>query len=137
MTDPTKQSGWGGYRSVLMSGCRTAVILFLVVLFTTPALGQAAQTDDADDPYKPVLDRLESLTVLPLHCWRFHADVRHPEDPDVDDSGWEFMKLHDKWKGGSRALRLWIEIPEIVNGYRVRGSRVKLDLFLTSPGRGF
>jgi len=118
-----------------MSRCRTAVILFLVVLFTTPLLGQAPPTDDAGDSYKPVLDHLESLTVSPLPSWRFHADVRHPEDLNVDDSGWEFMKLHDKWKGGSRALRLWIEIPEMVNGYRVRGSRVKLDLFLTSPGR--
>jgi alpha-mannosidase len=118
-----------------MSRCCTAVILFLVLLLTTPALGRAGQTDDAGDPYKPALDRLESLTILPLPRWRFHADVRHPEDPNIDDSGWEFMKLHDKWKGGSRALRLWIEIPEMVNGYRVRGSRVKLDLFLTSPGR--
>jgi len=32
------------------------------------------------------------------------------------------------WKTGARALRRWIEIPQTINGYDVRGARVELDL---------
>ncbi|HZC65366.1 MAG TPA: glycoside hydrolase family 38 C-terminal domain-containing protein, partial [Candidatus Dormibacteraeota bacterium] len=100
-----------------------------------PLPGQTAPAAEAGDPYKAVLDRLESLTTLPLPAWRFHADVAHPEDTGIDDSGWATMRTKDKWKDGSRALRMVIEIPETVNGYWVRGSRVSLDLFFTRPGR--
>jgi alpha-mannosidase len=79
-------------------------------------------------PYQPTLDRLESLTTLPLSEWRFHADVPHPEDSSLNDSGWETVKVGDKWSTGSRVLRRWIEIPEKLNGYAVLGARVKLDL---------
>ena len=80
------------------------------------------------DLYKPTLDRLESLTTLRLSDWRFHADVSHPEDSSLDDSGWEKIRVGDKWSSGSRDLRRWVEIPEKINGYAVQGSRVKLDL---------
>jgi|HubBroStandDraft_1064217.scaffolds.fasta_scaffold00030_65 alpha-mannosidase len=80
------------------------------------------------DPYRPSLDRLESLTTLPLSEWRFHADIAHPEDSSVEDSGWETMKVGDKWSTGPRVLRRWIEIPEKVNGYAVQGARAKLDV---------
>src|SRR5258708_34203252 len=42
------------------------------------------------------------------------------------------MKIHEEWKTGARVLRGSIEIPEKINGYAVRGSRVKLELLLTS-----
>jgi alpha-mannosidase len=80
------------------------------------------------DPYQATLDRLQSLTAVPLPEWRFHADVPHPEDPSLDDSGWETVKVGDKWSTGSRVLRLWIEIPQKINGYAVQGARAKLDL---------
>jgi hypothetical protein len=74
------------------------------------------------------LDRLESLTTLPLSEWRFHADLPHPEDSSLDDSGWETVRVGDKWSTGSRVLRRWVEIPAKINGYAVLGARVKLDL---------
>src|SRR5580700_8664792 len=89
---------------------------------------QILPSQDASDPYKPTLDRLESLTTLPLPDWRFHADVAHPEDPSLDDSGWQAMRVGDTWSTGSRVLRRWVEIPEKINGYAVMGARVKLDL---------
>jgi alpha-mannosidase len=79
------------------------------------------------DPYRPTLDRLESLTMLPLLDWRFHADVPHPEDSSLDDSGWGTVRVGDKWSTGSRVMRRWIEIPEKINGYAVLGARAKLD----------
>ena len=80
------------------------------------------------DPYQPTLDRLESLTTLPLSEWRFHADLPHPEDSSLHDSGWETVRVGNKWSTGSRVLRRWIKIPEKINGYAVLGARAKLDL---------
>jgi alpha-mannosidase len=80
------------------------------------------------DPYQPTLDRLQSLTILPMSDWRFHADVPHPEDSSWDDSGWETARVGDQWSTGPRVLRRWIEIPEKINGYAAPGARVKLDL---------
>ena len=88
----------------------------------------AQQAPNTTDPYKPTLDRLESLTILPLPDWRFHADVPHPEDPSFDDSSWETTRVEDKWSTGPRVLRRWIEIPQNINGYAVQGARAKLDI---------
>src|SRR5580658_200534 len=89
---------------------------------------QILPSQNASDPYKPTLDRLESLTTLPLSDWRFHADVAHPEEPSLDNSDWQTVKVGDKWSTGSRVLRRWVEIPEKIDGYAVQGARVKLDL---------
>jgi alpha-mannosidase len=89
---------------------------------------QILPSQNASDPHKPTLDRLESLTTLPLSDWRFHADVAHPEEPSLDDSDWQTVKVGDKWSTGSRVLRRWVEIPEKIDGYAVQGARVKLDL---------
>lgn len=89
---------------------------------------QVSSNQKATDPYRPTVDRLESLTTLPLSGWRFHTDIPHPEDSSLDDSGWETIKAGDKWSTGSRVLRCSIEIPDKVNGYAVLDARVKLDL---------
>ena len=89
---------------------------------------QPTPPQSSTDPYQSTLDRLESLTMLPLSDWRFHADVPHPEDSSLDDSGWETAKVGDKWSTGSRVLRRWIELPEKINGYAIQGARAKLDM---------
>jgi hypothetical protein len=66
------------------------------------------------DPFKPTLDRLKSLAVLPIADWKYHADVAHPEDVSLDDSSWQVVKTRESWKNGSRVLRRWIEIPETI-----------------------
>src|SRR6202011_3333874 len=83
---------------------------------------QPAPSQKTTDPYQPTLDRLESLTVLPLSAWTFHADIPHPEDSSLDDSGWKTVKVGDKWSTGSRVLRRWIEIPDKINRYAVQGA---------------
>jgi alpha-mannosidase len=114
----------------------TVTFVFLLLLAATLSLAQERiQHTSVADPYGSVLVRLESLTTLPLTEWRFHTDIPHPEDASLDDSGWETIKVEGKWPIGARVLRSWIEVPERVNGYAIRGSRLKLDLFLTSPGR--
>jgi len=106
------------------------IVCALLALVTARLVSaqQPFPSQKATDPYQPTLDRLESLTTLPLSEWRFHADVPHPEDSSLNDSGWETVKVGDKWSTGSRVLRRWIEIPEKLNGYAVLGARVKLDL---------
>ena len=54
-------------------------VLVFVLLLSSGIL--SAQIEPRPDPYKSILDRLASLTVLPVTDWRFHADLPHPEDP--------------------------------------------------------
>ena len=104
------------------------IVSAVLALVTAVSAQQPSPTQNPTDPYQPTLDRLESLTSLPLSEWRFHADVAHPEDSSLDDSRWQTVSVGDKWSTGPRVLRRWIEIPEKINGYAVVGARVKLDL---------
>jgi len=58
---------------------------FAVTLFASllSAGNSLAQTKEPPDPYKPILDRLESILTLPLPEWRYHNDVAHAEDPSL------------------------------------------------------
>ena len=94
-----------------------------------------AQTTKPNDPYKPALDRLESLTTLSLPEWRYHADLSRPEDMSLNDSDWPLVKIRESWKNGPRVLRQWIEIPEKHNGYSTKGAAVSLDLVFNSDER--
>ena len=100
-----------------------------------------AQTSGAD-AYKATLDHLNSLTHRSEMEWRYHTDVPHPEDPALNDSDWQTLRIQSQSTGnnnattehwtGTRVLRRWIEIPEQINGYATSGSRVSLDLRFTS-----
>jgi alpha-mannosidase len=94
-----------------------------------------AQANPKSAPYKPVLDRLASLTVLSLEEWRYHADIPHPESPELNDNDWQTVKTREGWKTGTRVVRRWIEIPEKINGYSTRGAGVSLELFFGSDER--
>ena len=107
---------------------RWMVCTVLAVLSASLPAQQTIPAQKTADPYQPTLQHLESLTSLPLPDWRFHSDLAHPEDPSVNDSGWDTIKVGDNWSSGSRVLRRWVEIPETINGYAVRGGRAKLDL---------
>ena len=91
-----------------------------------------AQKDEAPDPHKAALDRLESLGTMEIPEWPYHDDVSHPENSGVSEVGWPILKLREQWKTGARVFRRTIEIPEKINGYAVRGARVKLELFFGS-----
>ncbi len=108
-------------------------VTLLVATFLS-AFCSAQAPASAPDPYKPVLDRLASLTVLPQPDWRSHADLPHPEDSAVTDESWTPVKVDEKWTTGPRVLRQTITIPEKFNGYAVQGGRIRLDLNIGSDG---
>ncbi len=103
------------------------IVCALLALVPVNFVAAQQPSQKTTNSYQATLDRLQSLTALPLSEWRFHADVPHPEDPSLDDSGWETVKVGDKWSTGSRVLRRWVEIPLKINGYAVQGARAKLD----------
>jgi alpha-mannosidase len=110
-----------------ITGC-SLIFLFSIGL----ALGQRNETPGPEDPFKAVLDHLQSLTTLELPDWRYHADIAHPEAPQVSDSDWPTVKVGEHWENGPRVLRRWIEIPEKINAYSTQGSRVDLNLAIRS-----
>ena len=80
-----------------------------------------------------------ALVQQALPEWRYHSKVPHPEDSQPNVSDWGTLSVKPStepdpsphWKG-ARVLRRWVEIPEKIDGYATRGSRVKLDLAFTS-----
>jgi alpha-mannosidase len=109
-----------------------ALLFFVLLSCTVPGFTQETKPKAAPDPYKPTLDRLESLTSTEIPDWKFHSDVPHPEDPNVNDSDWQAVKVHEEWETGPRVLRRSIEIPDKLNGYATAGSRVELTLVVRS-----
>ncbi len=104
--------------------------LLISVLFAASAFAQTPTPPP--DPYKPVLDRLESITVIPLPAWQAHAaDLPHGEDPAINISDWQPVKLKEDWKG-SRWLRLAFAVPAQLNGYSLQGVRISLDQHVSS-----
>ena len=111
---------------------RRSIIFSLFFLFVVSWL--TAAQDQTPSPYKAILDRLGSLTVQPVPNWHYHSDVPHPEDPNLDDSSWQSVKVDERWSNGARVLRRVIEIPPSLNGYALKGASVKLDLAFDSNG---
>ena len=121
---------------------RPPLLVFLILGLVSITTGLAQ--NNVPDPYKVALDRLNSLTHQAEPEWRFHNDVPHPEDPSLNDSDWGTLTVKNVSGGGgghsneehwtgARVFRQWVQIPEKINGYETRGSRVSLDLRFGSP----
>jgi alpha-mannosidase len=105
--------------------------LFLLIVFSAN-LSSAQMPAAPPDPYKPVLDRLQAITTIPLTTWLSHdADLPHGEDPGLNTSGWQPVKSKEDWKG-PRWLRYNFEVPSLLNGYSIQGASIKLDLHVSS-----
>lgn len=108
--------------------------ILAVIFLSAAALGQNPEPSSPQS-YKSVLDHLSALVTQPLPGWRYHEDVPHPEDPALDDSGWQEINANESrddnapnhWKG-VRVFRRWIEIPAQIDGYSTRNATVKLEL---------
>ncbi len=68
---------------------KRVVVSFLLLLCCCsfpPGFAQETQSNAPADPYNSVLDRLQSLVTIELPEWRFHSDVPHPEDRNLNDA---------------------------------------------------
>ena len=111
---------------------RIRLLLCLLSVFLVALTSQAQSQPPASDPYKPVLDRLESISSVPLSTWYVHdANMPHGEDPALDTSAWPQVKVGEDWQG-SRWLRQSFEVPAQLNGYSLQGARLSLDLDVNS-----
>lgn len=107
-------------------------LLTLSFLLASPSR-LSAQGSQPPNPYKPVLDRLQAMTVSQLPDWRVHqANLPHPEDPTLSDSSWETLRVRSRSVNGPVWFRRWVEIPERVGGFDITGARVRLDLDISS-----
>jgi len=102
---------------------KLSVRVILSVLFSS--LFAIAQEQPAD-PYKPVLDRLEASTTVPLDGWRLtDAQLPHGETPGAALASAKPLKFGEKF-----SLPIWvyreIEFPADAAGYAVAGSKLAL-----------
>jgi alpha-mannosidase len=109
-------------------------VLVVLVIFLATIFTQAQQQSPAD-PYKPVRDGLQAITIMPLDTWRvIVTDLPHGETPAGALAEAKPIALKQ-----NLPLPVWlyesIEIPKALNGYSVNGSRVSLHLnFNTNQG---
>jgi alpha-mannosidase len=103
----------------------------LTLLLVCPSCFAQNATGSAD-PHKPALDRLQAITTIPLPDWQIHAaDLAHGEDPALDASGWQTVKVRQDWQG-SRWLRIAVELPAQLRRYNLDDARIALDLHVSS-----
>ena len=127
-----------------MKRCALFLLFVLPPLIVLCPAFASAQNPGTPDPYKPTLDRLQSLLRVGETEWRSHADVPHPEDPGLNDLDWSSVTVknvsgpggrnanEEHWKG-TRVFRRWVQVPDQVNGYAIQGSRLLLDVRFGSP----
>ncbi len=100
---------------------------FYGLFFFIGTVSAVAQTTPSD-PYKPVLDRLQAITTMPLDNWLvLDSDLPHGETPDSALSQAKSLALKQNLQ-----LPVWlyenVEVPSALKGNAVAGSRVSLDL---------
>jgi alpha-mannosidase len=115
------------YESFRASNMKRSPVV-AVLLFLLPITIAVAQTKPPPDPYKPVLERLQAITTMPLDGWKvIGTDLPHGETPAGTLAEANSLALKQNLQ-----LPAWlyesVEIPQALNGYSVAGSRVALNL---------
>ncbi|HEV2463414.1 MAG TPA: glycoside hydrolase family 38 C-terminal domain-containing protein [Acidobacteriaceae bacterium] len=94
--------------------------------------------------YPEQLARLDSMTFLSLPSWRFHsADIPHGEDPALNDSSWQTVKVDDSRQSGHEAggvegwYRATFQVPPSAAGQDISGARLRLVVRFSTDGRIF
>ena len=91
------------------------------------------------------------MTGVAVTGWKWHADdLPHPEDPGLNDTDWQELRLPAQQQGpgffgalrrsnvgsGPTWFRNWVQIPQSMGGYNIQGLPVRLDLRVLGEGRG-
>jgi alpha-mannosidase len=105
--------------------CLSCAFLACVLFACASSRPAAAQQISPD--WKTIVGQLNSISIIPLTDWKIHpADGGQYEAPDADDSNWPAYTAKTEWTAGSMWLRRWIELPEQLNGYDIKGARLEL-----------
>ncbi|HYL62081.1 MAG TPA: hypothetical protein VE077_05615, partial [Candidatus Methylomirabilis sp.] len=116
----------------MKSSSNSAILRCLVYTFVVGVLIAGASfslkaAPQTSPDWKAIIGQLNSITVIPLTDWKMHpADGGRWEAPDADDSNWPSYTARSEWTTGSMWLRRWIELPERLNGYDIKGARLEL-----------
>ena len=103
-------------------------------LLTFAAGMGVAQDPAAANSYKEVAAKLQSLTRVPLTGCRWHSDVAHPEDANLDDSDWKPIEVGATFEGGVQDVRCVFTVPPAVNGYNIKGAGLRAAFELQGDG---
>ena len=88
-----------------------------------------ADAKAAASPAQEAAARLESLVHVNLEQIRYSSgDDPRAATPDLDDSAWDSWKPGMEFPGKSVWVRIHWEVPAEVNGYGIRGARLRLSL---------
>ncbi|HEY4900628.1 MAG TPA: glycoside hydrolase family 38 C-terminal domain-containing protein [Terriglobales bacterium] len=119
---------------------RSSVLAVLVLSLAT--LSTQGQQQPAPDPYKPVLDRLQAITTLPLTKWKAinadmpHGEVPYGETPAEPTGGGALSFPTQSAYQQDLPLPVWlyssVEVAQAITGFSVAGSRIALDLGIGS-----
>jgi alpha-mannosidase len=108
------------------------VALCGLLFYLPPAQAQEGQQKN---PYQSELAQLHAMFAQTLPDWKAHQDnLAHGEDPSLNDADWSPFRISEAWQNGPVWFRRWVEIPQSMGGYNIRGLRVRLDLRVSAEG---
>jgi alpha-mannosidase len=74
---------------------------------------------------RSVITRLTLMRELPDETWKMHSgDLAHGEGTNVDESGWEDLKVPGEAPNDAVWFRQTYTIPETLHGYDLTGARI-------------
>ncbi len=118
--------------SNLARTCALIVALCGLLFYLSPAQAQEGQQRN---PYQRELSQLHAMFAQTLPDWEAHLDnLPHGEDPSLNDADWSPVRISDEWGNGPVWFRRWVEIPQSMGGYDIRGVRVRLGLRVSAEG---
>lgn len=103
--------------------------LLLLAILSFPLIAEAQESNSALQRLSPatqhVIEKLSQLDRLPSPQWRVHsAALPRGEAVDLDDSGWEVVKLPAQGSAEAAWYRAWVEVPQKLNGYNLAGTKI-------------
>jgi len=112
-----------------------ALMLALCGLLLYFPAARAQDEGQKKNPYQGELSRLHGMFAQPLVDWKAHVDnLAHGEDPSLNDNDWSPVRISEQWGSGPVWFRRWVEIPESMGKYSIRGASVRLDLSVSAEG---
>ena len=113
---------------------RALMVALFAMLFYLPT-ARAQDEGQQKNPYQGELSRLHAMFAQPLADWKAHPDnLAHGEDPSLNDADWSPVRISEQWGSGPVWFRRWVEIPQSMGKYNIRGARVRLDLSVSAEG---